>query len=176
MTDPKRTPDIERIVARLPRGWGVIFRHFGTPDRVEVGRRLTRIAKGRAVLLVSGDPELARVIGADGVHWPEAKLRAVRVKSPRWIETASAHGRAALARAKAMGVDAAILSPVFDSASSSAGKPIDALAFRALARGAGLPVYALGGINARTAARALSGQKSGAAGFAAVEAFIEGWG
>jgi thiamine-phosphate pyrophosphorylase len=173
MTDPKRTPDIEKIVARLPRGWGMIFRHFGAADRCAVARAVVCAARARGVVvLVAGDAELARVIGADGVHWPEAKLRAARARHPRWIETASAHGRAGLARAKAMGVDAAILSPVFESASPSAGKPMDALAFRLLARGAGLPVYALGGVNARTAARA----GSGAAGFAAVDAIVEGWG
>jgi thiamine-phosphate pyrophosphorylase len=172
MTDPKRTPDIEKIVALLPRGWGAIYRHFGAADRVDVGRRLLRAAKGRVVVLVSGDPDLARAISADGVHWPEAKLRTVRARNPRWIETASAHGRAALARAKSMGADAAILSPVFESASPSAGKPMGALAFRLLARGAGLPVYALGGVNARTAGRT----GSGAAGFAAVEAIVDGWG
>jgi thiamine-phosphate pyrophosphorylase len=56
---------------------------------------------------------------------------------------------------------------VFASASPSAGRPLGALGFAALARGAGLPVYALGGVNAATA-RLLA--RSGAAGLAAVEA------
>jgi len=71
-----------------------------------------------------------------------------------------------------MGVDAVFLSPVFESASPSAGKPIGALVFRGTARGAPLPVYALGGINARTALCAMSH----AAGWAAIEAIVDAWG
>jgi thiamine-phosphate pyrophosphorylase len=176
MTDPKRTPHPERIVARLPRGWGVIYRHFGAKDRFEVGARLAKAARGR-VLLVSADPELAQAIRADGVHWPEARLRMVRARNPRWIETASAHSRSGLARAKAMGVDAVFLSPVFVTRSSGAAKPLGPLAFRALARCAGLPVYALGGIHAGNAQRALSHAKaSRAAGWAAIDAIVDAWG
>jgi thiamine-phosphate pyrophosphorylase len=172
MTDPKRTPHPERVVAKLPRGWGVIYRHFGAADRLERARRLTRLCRGRLVFLIAADPKLANKVRADGVHWPEAMLRRVRPKDARWIETASAHSRTALARAAVLGVDAAILSPVFESASPSAGRPRGPLAFRLLARSAALPVYALGGISARTAARAISD----AAGFAAIDGIVEGWG
>jgi thiamine-phosphate pyrophosphorylase len=65
------------------------------------------------------------------------------------------------------GVEAVVISPVFPSRSPSAGAPIGALRFRILVRTARLPVYALGGVNPRTA-RALKG--CGAAGLAAVEA------
>jgi thiamine-phosphate pyrophosphorylase len=172
MTDPKRTPHPERIIAALPHGWGVIYRHFGAANRIETARRLANLCRGRLIFLVAADPELARAVRAHGVHWPEAKLRRVRPRNPRLIETASAHSHAALARAAAMNVDAAILTPVFQSASPSAGKPLGPLAFRRLARGASLPVYALGGINAQTATRAMSG----AAGFAAIDGIVEGWG
>ena len=172
MTDPRRTHEMERTIAALPRGWGVIYRHFGAPERLETAKRIARLCRGRLVFLVAADPQLALAVHADGVHWPEAKLRRVRPGNPRWIETASAHSRAALVRAARQGVDAAILSPVFESASPSAGKPLGPLAFRLLARSAPLPVYALGGISARTAARAMSS----AAGFAAIDGIVEGWG
>jgi len=172
MTDPKRTPHMERTIAALPRGWGVIYRHFGAPSRMETAKRIARLCRGRLVFLVAADPGLALAVHADGVHWPEAKLRRVRPGNPRWIETASAHSRAALARAARLGVDAVILSPVFESASPSAGKPLGPLAFRLLARSAAVPVYALGGISARTAPHAMSG----AAGFAAIDGIVEGWG
>jgi thiamine monophosphate synthase len=47
-----------------------------------------------------------------------------------------------------------------------------ALRFRQIARRAELPVYVLGGVNAGNAARALSG----AAGWAAIDTVVEGWG
>jgi thiamine-phosphate pyrophosphorylase len=172
MTDPKRTPHPERILARLPTGFGVIFRHFGARDRYATGERLARICRRRRlVMLVSADADLARAVRADGIHWPEAKLSGVRRRNPRWIETASAHSSMALSRAARRGVDAVILSSVFQSASKSAGKPIGALAFRMLARTAPIPVYALGGLNADNAACV----SSRAAGWAAIDAVISGW-
>jgi thiamine-phosphate pyrophosphorylase len=172
MTDPKRTPHPERIAANLPPEFGVIYRHFGSEDRFKVGERLARVCRRcRLVLLVSADPDLARRIRADGVHWPEARLSGVRTRRGNGIETASAHSRAAIARAAQLGVDAVIVSAVFESASSSAGGPMGALRFRQLSRCSRLPAYALGGITHRNAARAMTH----AAGWASIEAVISGW-
>jgi thiamine-phosphate pyrophosphorylase len=172
VTDPKRTPDPAAIAARLPKGWGVIYRHFGARDRCTVGAKLARICRQRdLVLLVSADPALAASINADGVHWPEARLRGVRKRSPRFIETASAHSRAGIARARTLGLDATLVSTIFPSPSPSAGRAMGALRFRLLARAARFPVYALGGVNERTAARAMPH----AAGWAAVDVVMSGW-
>jgi thiamine-phosphate pyrophosphorylase len=174
MTDPKRTPRPERIAARLPRGFGVIYRHFGASDRFDAGAKLARVCRERRlVLLVSADPELARAIGADGVHWPEARLKGVRPRNPRLVETASAHSRAAASRAGRLGADAVFLSMVFASGSPSAGKPMGALRFRALAARSPLPVYALGGVGGDNASRAVA--RSRAAGWAGIDAVMSGW-
>jgi thiamine-phosphate pyrophosphorylase len=173
MTDPKRTPHPEAIAARLQRGFGVIFRHFGAADRYEVGARLARICRRRRlVLLVSADPDLARAIHADGVHWPEARLAGARGRNVSWIETASAHSARAAARAVHLGIDAVIVSTIFRSASPTAGRPTGAWALRALARRSPRPIYGLGGINADNAARL----STHAAGWAAIDAVMSGWG
>jgi thiamine-phosphate pyrophosphorylase len=173
LTDQDRTKNLLAVLPRLPRGWGVIYRHFGASNRYAVGREIARACRKRGlILLISADPALAQHIRADGVHWPQARLRGVRQRGPNFIETASAHSRAALARAKAMGVDAAILSAVFPSRSKSAGKPMGALRFREIARNAALPVYALGGVTPANA----SGAMPGAAGWAAIDAVMQGWG
>jgi thiamine-phosphate pyrophosphorylase len=117
------------------------------------------------MLIGSGEPRLPGV----GAHLPErlaAKGRRFR-RSGRLV-TAAAHSEAAIRRARLSGCDAVLVSAVFDSRSPSAGRPLGPLRFAALARRAKLPVYALGGVNARTARRLLG---SGAAGVAAVEAF-----
>jgi len=122
------------------------------------------------MVLAGADPGLASRIGADGVHLPErgvAKAAALRRARPGWIVTCAAHSAPAIVRARRAGADAAVVSPVFASASPSAGEPLGTLRFAELVRRAGLPVYALGGVNARTARRLA---RSGAAGFAAVEA------
>jgi len=135
------------------------------------GRRLVRLAHSRGILILAGaDPALAAAIGADGVHLPErlaAKAGGLKQGRSRWIVTAAAHSRAAIVRARRAGADAALVSPAFESASPSAGRALGPVRFAELVRGAGLPIVALGGINAKTARRIA---RSGAAGLAAVEA------
>lgn len=173
VTDPVRAADILAIAQRLPRGFGVVWRHFGAADRLEAGRRLARLCRRRGlVLLVSADPALAARIGAHGVHWPEARLRGMRLTPAGMIETAAAHSARAIRRAHRLGVDAAIVSPVFPSRSPSATRPLGALRFRQMARTSPMPVYALGGLNAANAARAMAH----AAGWAAIDGVIEAWG
>lgn len=151
----------------------MIYRHFGAANRLTVGASLARACRLRGLIfLVSADPTLASAIGADGVHWPEARLRGVRKRRPHFIETASAHTRAGIARAHALGLDAAILSTVFPSRSPSASRAIGPLRFRLIAHNAPLPVYALGGVNERNAAHAMAH----AAGWAAIDAVMSGWG
>lgn len=169
LTDPERTPDPEAIARTLPAGAGVVFRAFGAADALERGRRLAAIARDRGlILLVGADAALAEACGAQGLHLPEraiGELPALRAAHPGWLITAAAHSGEALARAAAAGADAALLSPVFPSASPSAGAPLGIERFSDLVKGAGLPVYALGGVDTTTAPRLLA---SGAVGLAVV--------
>jgi len=172
VTDPGRTPSPEAIVQTLPRGTGVIFRAFGAADAVEVGRRLKAIAQRRGLVLLAGaDEDLARAIGADGVHLPErlaGRAGVVARRRPGWIVTAAAHSPRAVHAAVRAGAHAVLVSPVFASPSPSAGRPLGPTRFAAMARAARIPVIALGGVTAQTAPRL---RHSGAAGLAAVDAF-----
>ena len=158
----------------LPRGAGVVYRAFGAPNAVTVGRRLARIAARRGLLLfVGADTGLAAAVNADGVHLPERlahRRGAVLRLRQRFLVSAAAHDLVAVRTARRSGVDAIVVSPVFASASPSAGRPLGPDRFRRLVLAAGAPVYALGGVNGRSA-RALA--NSGAAGLAAVGAFAE---
>ncbi len=168
-TDPQRTPDPVAIAEQLPRGSGIVFRAFGAADAHLTGRKLAAVARRRGlVLLVGADPLLAAAIGAHGLHVPERLIgRLPRLRRPGWIVTAAAHSLGAARAAARAGADAVVVSPIFASASPSAGGPLGPLRFAILARQVGAPVYALGGITVDTARR-LTG--SGAAGLAAVEA------
>jgi len=166
-TDPVRTPDPVTVAARLPRGAAVVYRHFGAKDRLEVARRL-RALPG-LILLIGADPGLAARVRADGVHLPErlaGRAAALKRARPAWLVTVAAHGTIALRRAD--GADAAVLSAVFPSQSASAGAALGARRAGALARAAGLPVIALGGVNEENA-RSLKGF----AGLAAIDAILE---
>jgi thiamine-phosphate pyrophosphorylase len=171
-TDPVRTPDVEALAARLPKGAALVYRSFGAPDAEATAKRLVAHAHARgALLLIGADPRLAAKVGADGVHLPErlaSRAPAVRSQNRRWIVTTAAHSATAARRARAAGADAAVVSAVFPSRSPSAGSHMGALRLAQIVRQAGLPVYALGGVNEATARRL---KDLPLAGLAAVEAF-----
>jgi thiamine-phosphate pyrophosphorylase len=171
-TDPARTPDLEALARQLPPDAALVYRAFGAPDAEAQGRRLLTLATARGGrLLIGADEALAARIGAHGVHLPEraaARAGALKRRRPGWIVTTAAHSLCAARRARAAGADAAVVSAVFPSLSPSAGAPLGVLRLAGLARAAGLPVYALGGVNEATARR-LKGLPL--AGLAAVDAF-----
>lgn len=172
-TDPARAPRPERVIARLPRGAGVVFRAFGAPGAIAQGRRLARLAHRRGLLFfVGANAALAVRLRADGLHLPQrsaTRAGTIAALRRRFQVTAAAHDLPAALRARRAGADALVISPVFASASPSAGRPLGILRFVALARRAGLPAYALGGVNAKTARRLKS---SGAVGVAAIEGLV----
>ena len=87
---------------------------------------------------------------------------------PGWFVTCAANGPMAVRRALAAGADAAVVSTIFASRSSSAGRPMGATRLARLTQVADLPLYALGGVNGATARR-LKDLKL--AGLAAVDGF-----
>ena len=174
VTDPDRTPDPVALAERLPRGSGVIFRGFGREGARETAYRLAAVARRRGLLLLIGADAL-RAPGA-GVHLPERmthRASALKRARPGVVVTVAAHSLTALIRARRAGADAALLSAVFESGSPSAGRPLGAVRFAALARRAGLPVYALGGVGTKNAPRLIG---SGAAGLAMVEGLVRALG
>jgi thiamine-phosphate pyrophosphorylase len=169
LTDERRLPDPLPVARGLPRGAGVVLRHYGVPARAALALRLSRLPG--LVLLVAGDMALARQVGARGLHLPEGGGRPPRLRPRGFLVTVAAHSLTALRRAKALGADAAVLSPVFPTASHPGAPTLGPLRFAMLARAAGLPVYALGGITAGNAPRLLA---SGAIGFAAIDGLAGG--
>lgn len=172
LTDFVRTPDPAKIARNLPRGTGVILRHYEDPEREALARALSRICKRRGlVFIIGGDAALAQRVGADGVHLPEALIdtaREIRRRHPRWLITTAAHSAQALRRAAISGVDAALLSPVFGTASHPDQPTLGPLRFRTLVQSAAIPVYGLGGITVKTIRRLERAQTVGIAVIGAV--------
>lgn len=174
LTDGVRLPDPLPAAATLPRGAGVILRHYDDPDRPALARELASLCRHRGLrLLIAGDGPLAMRVSAEGVHFPErrsAEARRWRRDRPQWIITAAAHSRRGLVAAWRAGSDAALLGPVFATESHPDVRPLGAVRFSALNRAArrmlrDFPVYALGGLTSDTAPRLLN---CGAAGLAAI--------
>lgn len=171
-TDPLRSPDPERVAERLPAGSAVVFRTFGAPDAEARGLRLREITRRRGLLLLIGaDADLAERLDADGVHLPAraaADLPPLRAGHPGWWLSVAAHGEQAARTGEKMGADALVVSPIFPSASPSAGTPLGIETLKGIVAAVDAPVYALGGVRAGTVERLLG---SGIVGIAAVEAF-----
>ena len=170
-TDPDRTPRPWETAERLPRGAGVVFRHFGQGDAREIGLRLRDVTRARGVRLLIGlDAELAAAVDADGVHLPERALdqaEAIRTARPDWLITGAAHSGTALT---ARGLDALIVSPVFPAGGASAGRPaLGVKAFGARAAAASCPVYALGGIDGDNARKLIGSGACGIAGVSSIQ-------
>ena len=136
--------------------------------RAALAAQLKSVCDARGLfLLIGADPGLAERIGADGVHAP--RWWAPQQAPPGMLLTAACHDAASLARAAAMGVTAALLSPAFATQSHPEANGLGADAFRALAANALLPVLALGGVD-ETNAHRLAGRN--VAGIAAIGAFL----
>jgi len=146
-TDAARLPDPRPAVAHLPKGLaGVVLRHDAAADRAQLGVDLARLCRARRLLLVvAGDVRLAAALRA-GVHlraghWPG-------VLRPRCgLVTSSAHDGGDLVRARRAGAALAFLSPCFPTASHPDAAGLGPLRWSRLARDAGMPVAALGGID-----------------------------
>ena len=172
MTDDERLPDPLAAAARLPRGSMVVVRARQSSHRAKLARALAPIAKARRLtLVIANDAALATRVRAQGLHLSEARAREAmhwRALRPQWLITAAAHSLEACAVAKRAGADAVFLAPVFQTSSHPNRPGLGALRARLIARQARLPVYALGGIDAR---RAIQLSRAPFAGLAAIGAF-----
>jgi len=140
MTD-ERIADVAGAVRRLPRGAGVVFRHHATPpaERRRLWQRLLRVARARELLLVRAGTEA--LPGEMGVHG--------RVGRGAGVRTWPAHSRAEAVAGVRAGADALFVSPVFATRSHPGAEPLGPRRARAIGAGLGVPLVALGGVDAR---------------------------
>jgi thiamine-phosphate pyrophosphorylase len=149
-------------VGKLPRGAGVVFRHYSLApgDRADLLSRIARLARRRGLLLVG-----SRIAGApDGVHRPAHAPRARQ--TPNKLVTASAHSRREALAAFRAGADLVFLSPVFATNSHPGAPVLGPLRFGLAAHGLPGPVIALGGMDPKRARRL---GPLGAAGYAGID-------
>lgn len=121
----------------------------------------------------TGAEEAARTVSAAGIHLP-GRWTAEQVGMARIRGTVSVgcHSVGEVAVARAAGADMALLSPVFPTESHPEARPLGLDALRAVSETAGkMPVFALGGVNAASAASCI---EAGAAGVAGIRTFLSG--
>lgn len=169
VTDERRLPDPLPAIRRLPPGSAVLLRHHEWPARAALARQLARICRiRRLLLLVANDWRLAAAVGAAGIHLAEGVARSGRLgpcrlwrQRRRALLSVACHSPMALAVARNIGADCALLSPLFPSRSHPGQPSLGPLRFALWSRRAGLPVIALGGVNRRTWRRLPAGAAQG---------------
>lgn len=162
ISDPRIDDRLEAAIDRLPRGSGLIVRHYDAPDRHARFRTLARRARRRGhVVVLAGSAAEARRWGADGAYGSPERLAA----GPAMLRLVTVHSLRELRQADR--ADAVLLSPVFATRTHPGAGPLGAIRFRLLAAHARVPVIALGGMDARRA-RAI-----GATHWAAIESLAQ---
>jgi 8-oxo-dGTP diphosphatase len=99
-----------------------------------------------ARVLVNGNIDTATETGADGVHITAQVLMGLEARPRGLLVGASCHDTGELARASELELDLAVLGPVKATASHPGASVLGWDRFAEVARGATLPVYAIGGL------------------------------
>jgi thiamine-phosphate pyrophosphorylase len=158
ITDARNDAVLAAALAALPRGSGVIYRHYHLQDATRLARfrALRRIARARGHCMILADSALtAREWAADGIY---GSARALTPRRGGLLRLATAHNAREIALANRAGTDAVLLSPVYATRSHPGGQTLGPVRFRLLAKRARMPVIALGGMTAPRA-RALGWQR-----------------
>ena len=153
LTDALRDIDPFQQLVQLKPTDALILRHYewAARDRLTLASSLREECRIKRVrFIVAGDYRLACEVHADGLHLPSWMVRRGDVwgrrRKPGWVITAAAHNETELTRALRVGADAALLSPVFATASHPGALSLGVIRFAQLAASTAIPVYGLGGI------------------------------
>lgn len=138
---------LERALQNGLRMMQLREKHLSRDELRELARRVTALAHAHgAKMLLNGDVELAREVGADGVQLTSTQLATLNERPAVDWCAASCHGLEELRRAEALGCSFALLSPVLPTRSHPGAPHLGWENFAAIAAGSSIPVYALGGL------------------------------
>jgi thiamine-phosphate pyrophosphorylase len=182
ITDRRLVADLAaRAVAALqglPPGCVALHlreKDLGGRELLALGRRLAVACHGAGQrFLVNDRLDVALACGADGVHLPSAGVppaEARRLLGPAALVGVSCHSAEDVRRARDAGASYATFGPVYDTPSKRPfGSPVGLEALREASR-LGLPLVALGGVDA---GRCVEARAAGAAGVAVIRAWLTG--
>ncbi|MEO8203361.1 MAG: Nudix family hydrolase [Betaproteobacteria bacterium] len=141
---------LRRLESRLKGGLRLVQlreKHLSPHQLVALAAKVCALAHHYgARVLVNGDVALAREAGADGIHFPAQALMRLNARPQGLLVGASCHDENELAQGMRLELDFAVLGPVKPTASHPGAQALGWDRFAQLARGATLPVYAIGGL------------------------------
>ena len=141
---------LARLESRLREGLRLVQvreKQMTPPALLTLAERVLALCRGHgARVLINADTDLARRVGADGVHLTSAQLRSLASRPDVRCCGASCHTAEELRAAERLGADFAVLGPVRPTPTHPGAATLGWDGFRAAAAGAAIPVYALGGL------------------------------
>lgn len=133
---------------------------------LEAARQVRSATRGRALFIVNDRVDIAMLSEADGVHLgqDDIPLKEARRLMPSAIIGVSTHGLAEAEEARAQGADYISFGPIFPTKTKKdADVPKGTERLRRLASEVSIPIVAIGGITAETAASVIEAGASSAA-------------
>jgi thiamine-phosphate pyrophosphorylase len=167
MTDERMGESLWRALQRLPRGSGIVFRHYGlaAAERRRLYEAVRLVARRRRlVLMLGGTPREAIGWRADGAHGRSRHRRAARPL----LRSAPCHDRPALVAARRDGIMLRFVSPLHATRSHVGMPPLGSIRAGLIIAGERHGLIALGGMTAR---RYASARALGFEGWAAIDAW-----
>lgn len=129
-----------RLIQVRDKGWP-------TAQRLWFAEAVTRLARSHgALVVINDDADIARRVGADGLHLSATRLARLTERPDFTWVGASCHTAEEIRQAGEIGLDYALLSPVLPTPTHPEASGLGWAEFGRLAAGNTLPVFALGGM------------------------------
>jgi thiamine-phosphate pyrophosphorylase len=165
MTDERLGGRLWGAIGRLPRGAGIVFRHYSLEPRERqiLADRIADAARGRGLILaIARDAELARRTGAALVHNPRRDAGGLPFSR-------AAHSLEEAEFARREGAALVFVSPVYSTRSHPGRKPLGPERAINIAKAAGVRAIALGGMDEQKFAVL---EREGFYGWAGIDAWL----
>ena len=167
MTDERIGERLWEAIDALPAGAGVVFRHYSLPDaeRRVVGMKIAESVRERGLTLaVAGNRRLAEELGAALVHNPD--------EAGSLPSSMAVHDRPQAEAARKAHAALIFVGPIYPTRSHPGAEHLGAERAATLARMAGCPAIALGGMDAGRFEALLAATSGAFYGYAGIDCWL----
>ncbi len=172
-----RGRSVEEVASRAVEGGINVVqlreKDLPTDNLYDLAATLRAVLRGRALLLINDRLDVALTVGADGVHLPEHSLPGSKVREAAGdacIVGRAVHSVEAASIAQADGADYVQVGTIYETGSKPGVEPAGLDLVTAVRDAVSIPVIAVGGIDATTAADVIA---AGADGVAVIGAIMD---
>ena len=178
VTDRNRTScrPLESVVGQAVEGGANMIqfrdRDMEDADRLHAAGKLREITENKALFIVNGDVDLAKKVGADGIHFPEKHIFDADTQKLKedFILGQSVHSLEMATKAELLYIDYLIVGTLFPSKSHPHGRVNGTKIIEDISGKLSVPLIGIGGISSQNCRKVID---SGASGVAVIGAISE---